>query len=191
MSTKSLRGRLPEATNIWPGFVDILATLLIVIIFILMIFTVSQIYLSDAITGRDKALEDLRKKIVELNKSLLFETDLKKQAISELEFTQQDLESELIKKQELQKEITQKRSAILAQDEQISSLGIQISKLLEDLKIIANALEFYEDSDFKKLETKELGERINKALAFRIEQLNQLNSQLTISKHPLALKKVN
>ena len=32
------------------------------------------LYLSDAITGRDKALEDLRKKIVELNKSLLFET---------------------------------------------------------------------------------------------------------------------
>ena len=67
MSARSFRGRLSDSTNIWPGFVDILATLLIVIIFILMIFTVSQIYLSDAISGRDKALEDLRNQINELS----------------------------------------------------------------------------------------------------------------------------
>ena len=54
MASRSLRNRLGESTNIWPGFVDVLATLLIVIIFVLMIFTVSQIYLSDAISGRDK-----------------------------------------------------------------------------------------------------------------------------------------
>ena len=51
MSTRSLRNRLADTTNIWPGFVDVLATLLIVIIFVLMVFTVSQIYLSDAISG--------------------------------------------------------------------------------------------------------------------------------------------
>ena len=56
MASRSFRNRLGESTNIWPGFVDVLATLLIVIIFVLMIFTVSQIYLSDAISGRDKAL---------------------------------------------------------------------------------------------------------------------------------------
>ena len=49
MASRSLRNRLGESTNIWPGFVDVLATLLIVIIFVLMVFTVSQIYLSDAI----------------------------------------------------------------------------------------------------------------------------------------------
>ena len=63
MSTRSLRNRLADTTNIWPGFVDVLATLLIVIIFVLMVFTVSQIYLSDAISGRDKALQDLRTQI--------------------------------------------------------------------------------------------------------------------------------
>ena len=60
MSTRSLRNRLADTTNIWPGFVDVLATLLIVIIFVLMVFTVSQIYLSDAISGRDKALQILK-----------------------------------------------------------------------------------------------------------------------------------
>ena len=68
MSTRSLRNRLADTTNIWPGFVDVLATLLIVIIFVLMVFTVSQIYLSDAISGRDKALQDLRSQINELSK---------------------------------------------------------------------------------------------------------------------------
>ena len=68
MASRSLRNRLGESTNIWPGFVDVLATLLIVIIFVLMVFTVSQIYLSDAISGRDKALENLRNQINELSK---------------------------------------------------------------------------------------------------------------------------
>ena len=43
MSVRSLRYRFSESNNIWPGFVDVLATLLIVIIFVLMVFTVSQI----------------------------------------------------------------------------------------------------------------------------------------------------
>ena len=48
--------------------------LLIVIIFILMVFTVSQIYLSDAISGKDKALENLKNQINELSKILVIET---------------------------------------------------------------------------------------------------------------------
>ena len=40
-----------------------------------MIFTVSQIYLSDAISGRDKALENLRNQINELSKILVIETN--------------------------------------------------------------------------------------------------------------------
>ena len=52
--------------DIWPGFVDALATLLMVIIFLLMIFAVSQFYLSDALVGRDKALASLNAKMAEL-----------------------------------------------------------------------------------------------------------------------------
>ena len=80
MVSRSLRNRLGESTNICPGFVDVLATLLIVIIFVLMVFTVSQIYLSDAISGRDKALENLRSQIDELSKILVLESQ-EKQAI--------------------------------------------------------------------------------------------------------------
>ena len=81
MASRSLRNRLGESTNIWPGFVDVLATLLIVIIFVLMVFTVSQIYLSDAISGRDKALQELRIQISELSKILQSEVTEKKEAL--------------------------------------------------------------------------------------------------------------
>mgnify|MGYP006200513903 CR=1 FL=1 len=84
MSLRSIRYRNSESNNIWPGFVDVLATLLIVIIFILMVFTVSQIYLSDAISGKDKALENLRNQINELSKILIFETEGKQKAIKKL-----------------------------------------------------------------------------------------------------------
>ena len=96
MSARSIRYRLSESNNIWPGFVDILATLLIVIIFVLMVFTVSQIYLSDALTGRDKALQDLRKQINELSKILIIESQDKQSALKSLQETETDL-----KKQEL------------------------------------------------------------------------------------------
>ena len=71
MASRSLRNRLGESANIWPGFVDVLATLLIVIIFVLMVFTVSQFYLSDAVVGRDKALAELKIQIQQLSKILL------------------------------------------------------------------------------------------------------------------------
>jgi chemotaxis protein MotB len=62
----ALARRQRTALDIWPGFVDALATLLMVIIFLLMIFFVSQLYLNDALVGRDKALESLNARVSEL-----------------------------------------------------------------------------------------------------------------------------
>ena len=101
MTIRSLRNRLSDSTNLWPGFVDVLATLLIVIIFVLMVFTVSQIYLSDAISGRDRVLSDLKKQINELSKILVIETEKKQEAFSSLSQTQEELGQT---KQELQSE---------------------------------------------------------------------------------------
>ena len=185
MTSRSLRNRLSDSTNIWPGFVDVLATLLIVIIFVLMVFTVSQIYLSDAISGRDKALQDLRIQINELSKILVIETQDKDKALSslaqtqeELDKTQSNLESEQLYSEELQEDIAKKRSEIFVQEQNILALSDQISNLLKELRIVANALETYEGQEIALLETKGLGERINKALATRIDQLNLLNKEL-------------
>ncbi len=185
MSTRSLRNRLADTTNIWPGFVDVLATLLIVIIFVLMVFTVSQIYLSDAISGRDKALQDLRSQINELSKILVIETKDKEEALStlsetekQLEDTQSNLQSEQLLSEQLQTDVAKKRSEIFVQEQNIIALSEQISSLLKELRIVANALETYEGQEIAILETEGLGERINKALASRIDQLKILNQEL-------------
>ena len=185
MSTRSLRNRLADTTNIWPGFVDVLATLLIVIIFVLMVFTVSQIYLSDAISGRDKALQDLRSQINELSKILVIETKDKEEALStlsetekQLEDTQSNLQSEQLLSEQLQTDVAKKRSEIFVQEQNIIALSEQIRSLLKELRIVANALETYEGQEIAILETEGLGERINKALATRIDQLKILNQEL-------------
>ncbi|MEE2689861.1 MAG: peptidoglycan -binding protein [Pseudomonadota bacterium] len=59
--------------DIWPGFVDALATLLMVIIFLLMIFVVAQFFLNDAISGRDQALKRLNLQVEELADLLALE----------------------------------------------------------------------------------------------------------------------
>ena len=185
MSTRSLRNRLADTTNIWPGFVDVLATLLIVIIFVLMVFTVSQIYLSDAISGRDKALQDLRTQINELSKILVIETKDKEEALStlsetekKLEDTELNLQSEQLLSEQLQTDVAKKRSEIFVQEQNIIALSEQISSLLKELRIVANALETYEGQEITLLETEGLGQRINKALATRIDQLKILNQEL-------------
>ena len=69
----SLARRHERSTNIWPGFVDALATLLMVIIFLLLIFIMAQVFLGQALTGRDQALRKLEGEISELASLLALE----------------------------------------------------------------------------------------------------------------------
>jgi chemotaxis protein MotB len=62
-----------SSIDIWPGFVDALAQLLMVIIFILLVFTAGQFFLSDALSGRDKALKELQQQVSELSNLLSLE----------------------------------------------------------------------------------------------------------------------
>ena len=186
MVSRVLRNRLNDSTNIWPGFVDVLATLLIVIIFILMVFTVSQIYLSDAISGRDKALEDLKSQINELSKILTIESKDKQKALADLSKSETNLQSEKEITKELNIQIEEDQSTISSQELNITLLSGQIEELLNELKIVAKALETYEGLDIATIDTSGLGERINKALATRIDQLNSLNNDLMLSKQQTA-----
>jgi chemotaxis protein MotB len=67
------RNRRRQALDIWPGFVDALATLVMVIVFVLMIFTLFQFHLKDMISGRDQALDRLSRRIGELADQLATE----------------------------------------------------------------------------------------------------------------------
>lgn len=69
----TLARRTRRTTDIWPGFVDALATLLIIIIFVLMVFVLGQFFLGQALSGRDAALERLTAQVNELGEMLALE----------------------------------------------------------------------------------------------------------------------
>ncbi len=77
--------------DIWPGFVDALATLLMVIIFLLTIFVLAQFFLSELLAGRDQALKRLQTSIAELTEML----GLERRANVELRGTVARLSSQL------------------------------------------------------------------------------------------------
>ena len=57
----------------WPGYVDALSTLLMVIIFVLLVFVLAQGFLSAALSGRNQALESARRELTELRNALSME----------------------------------------------------------------------------------------------------------------------
>jgi len=80
----SIRG---AESFIWPGFVDALATLLMVIIFVLMVFFLIQINLTLRVSGQDQTLSQLRAELAELGDLL----NLERQANDELTLGYQQL----------------------------------------------------------------------------------------------------
>jgi len=65
--------RSRTSTDIWPGYVDVLATLLLLFVFVLTLFMVSQFVLTDALSGRDRALERLESQLSDLGDTLAME----------------------------------------------------------------------------------------------------------------------
>ncbi|MFT8247025.1 peptidoglycan -binding protein [Roseomonas sp. BN140053] len=62
-----------EGLNAWPGYVDALSTLLMVIIFVLLVFVLAQGFLSVALSSRDRALDRLNRQVAELAELLSLE----------------------------------------------------------------------------------------------------------------------
>ena len=71
MLTASRRSR--QSVDIWPGFVDALAALLLVTMFVLMVFVLAQFFLGVALSGRDEALAKLDRQVAELAELLSLE----------------------------------------------------------------------------------------------------------------------
>ena len=80
-----------EAVNYWPGFVDALAALLMVIVFVVVVFALAQFFLSEALSGREVALNRLNRQITELT-SLL---SLERSANADLRLSMAQISAEL------------------------------------------------------------------------------------------------
>lgn len=64
-----------QTDSSWPGFVDALSTLLLVIIFLLSMFVLAQFFLGQALSGREQALAELRGQVAQLGSLLKLERD--------------------------------------------------------------------------------------------------------------------
>ena len=67
------RRALRQNPDIWPGFVDALSTLLLVIIFLLVVFVLAQFFLNQLLQGKDTQLQSLEQAVAQLTEQLNLE----------------------------------------------------------------------------------------------------------------------
>jgi chemotaxis protein MotB len=205
MAIHSRNSRRPTI-DIWPGFVDALSQLLMVIIFILLVFTAGQFYLSDALSGRDQALKKLQRQIDDLADLLALERRSNEELRHDAAASAARLKATLAERDRLKAQLadltaqqaaTQQQIAAgvaraaaaeeaLAKQKQISSdalaevaaLNQQIAALRDQLSQIAAAL----DASKAKVKQQQaqivdLGKRLNLALANKVQELTRYRSE--------------
>lgn len=127
MYSLSRTGRT-RTTDIWPGFVDGLASLLLVVIFVLMVFMVAQFFLSVALTGRDEQLIRLNQQIEQLSELLALE----RSANEELRENVDELSSQLQASLNRQDDLSSQLAAVTSERDVLKESLTGISQELED-----------------------------------------------------------
>jgi chemotaxis protein MotB len=193
------RRRQEQSAPYWPGFVDAMAQLLLVITFLLSVFMVAQFLLAREISGQDSALGQLRSQIAELTELLALEKSAKEDVDSMLIALTDDFNAEKTKNSSL--------AAMLAtESEKGSSASSAISGLRTDLdkekEISAEALAKVEllnqqiaamrrqlsqlnsllaDAESRNQQSEaqiaDLGKRLNSALAQKVQELSRYRSE--------------
>jgi chemotaxis protein MotB len=194
----SSRIRRGQVTNYWPGFVDALSSLLLVIIFLLSLFMLAQFFLSQQIKGKDTALTRLNSQIAELTNMLQMERSNSSDLQSQISTLTATLASTQSDKDKLAAQLTAVGSGTGDKDAQIAGLNSELSsqKQLSDqanaqvallnqqlaaLRTQIGALEAaLNASEAKDTESKtaiaDLGRRLNLALAQRVQDLSRYRS---------------
>ena len=198
MSTLASRRR--RSVDFWPGFVDALSSLLMVLIFVLMIFTVGQFVLSDALSGRDKALAALNAELAELARSLSMEREAKLKAEStvgdlsaSLATTQSERDSLRLTLDQTSATLTQTQAQLEGSESEVARLTADINALAELKKQleseIASRLAQLEENQDKLAVQTDLSaksaaqvELLNRQVAALRQQLSELAASLDLAK---------
>ena len=174
----SRRSRHINSINIWPGFVDALSQLVMVIVFVLLVFTIGQFYLNGAINTQDLTIKDLTKKLNQLSEML----GLERKSNDELKATRATLNAQLAaandKAAQADAANQDKQRQLSEEDTQIATLNENIKALQEQLAQISSALDLANaksKEDQAKLD--ELGNKLNVALAQKVEELARYRSE--------------
>jgi chemotaxis protein MotB len=193
---RARRGRFQP--NYWPGFVDMLSTLLLVVTFLMALFMLANFVVTQAVSGKDTMLTKLNRQLAELTELLALERSKGESAQDSLAalqatLTDKDKENErltgllgaasgqtqgaedrirgLTSSLDEQKKITNDALAKVEMlNQQLAALRLQLASLQE-------ALEASEAKD-KESQAKiaDLGQRLNVALAKKVQELNRYRS---------------
>jgi chemotaxis protein MotB len=149
----ALRARRHSGGNgleAWPGYVDALSTLLMVIIFVLLVFVLAQAFLSAALSGRNQQLEKATRDLAQLSQALSLEQGKEanlEQSIAQLtsSLTQRSAERDRLQSQlnsvtaqnevtraqvaELQKTVSADKETIQARVSDLAALSNQVRAL--------------------------------------------------------------
>src|SRR4029453_8342787 len=193
---RARRGRFQP--NYWPGFVDMLSTLLLVVTFLMSLFMLANFVVTQAVSGKDTMLTKLNRQLAELTELLALERSKGESAQDSLAalqatLTDKDKENErltgllgaasgqtqgaedrvraLTSSLDEQKQITNDALAKVEMlNQQLAALRLQLASLQE-------ALEASEAKD-KESQAKiaDLGQRLNVALAKKVQELARYRS---------------
>lgn len=190
--------RRENRADYWPGFVDAMATLLLVIIFLLSIFMIAQFFLSQQISGKDTVLNRLNSQIAELTQLLALEKSSNQNledSLSSLQAAVFGAEQErdrlkaLLNNQSgaaslaggqisgLEEALTDEQSVSQKALAQVELLNQQILQLRRQIGALEDALDASENRDREsQSRIADLGRRLNVALAQKVQELNRYRS---------------
>src|ERR1700719_4125330 len=191
------RSRRDSGMNYWPGFVDALSTLILSIIFLLTVFMVAQFFLSQEVAGKDTALARLNAQISRLSDLLSLERtgkanleDQLAQLRASLSAAQgerdrlrgaaegaQNAEAGKAEVGKLSSQLDVEKAATARAVAQIEILNQQISALRRQIGALEDALGTSEKKENdSQLRIADLGQRLNVALAQRVQELSRYRS---------------
>jgi chemotaxis protein MotB len=186
--------RRHQGVDYWPGFVDALSTLVLVVVFLLAVFMMAQFFLAREVTGRDDALSKLNRQISELTDLLALERATGKgreDAIAALTSTLEGARTEADRLRaaamaggdaagratEAQRILDAERQLSARAAAQVEILNQQIAALRRQLAAVEEALQLSEQKDKDaQARISDLGQRLNLALAQRVQELQRYRS---------------
>ncbi|CAA9273737.1 MAG: MotB-like protein Atu3746 [uncultured Craurococcus sp.] len=132
------RARGGGGLEAWPGYVDALSTLLMVLIFVLLVFVLAQGFLSVALSSRDRALDRLNRQVAELAELLSLERGQTSELRTALTRTAEELRGAAAARDALQSQLRdarEERDRLSGERDAARSEQDQLTARLADLEL--------------------------------------------------------
>ena len=163
--------------NIWPGFVDAITTLLLVFVFLLAIFMISQTFLTQSISGKNAALQSLKLQLQKLDSDLEENIGKNKKLSDLIAALNQQIEMLNLEKKSLETNLSEKESLNKSYQLNTKELEKKIALLFDELGI--------EKLNLKT--EKESSEKLNIQVTDLNNTIKELNKKLSELEQALSI----